>query len=102
MHIAPIWTQIHDWITNNLPGAMVCDIATAAGLVHLDATRGEQLRRRNQMRPRDRSLRTKRDDVRVFEEKKEIRNSVGAPVLDERALHLSCRRVRDDAKPPDF
>jgi hypothetical protein len=40
--------------------------------------------------------------VRVFEEKKEIRNAVRAPLLDERALHLICGRVRHDAKPPDF
>ena len=102
MHIAPIGAQIHDWITNNLSGAVVCDVAATTGLVHLDATRGEQLRRRNQMRPRDRSLRAERDDVWVLEEKKQIRNAAGAPLLDERALHLICRRVRDDAKAADF
>src|SRR5688572_4343194 len=50
MNIAPIRTQIHDWIANDLPGPVVCDIATTTRLVHLDATRGEQRRRRNQMR----------------------------------------------------
>ena len=70
--------------------------------MHLDAARRQQLRRRNQVRPRSLSLDPERDDVRVFEEKKEIRNAAGAPLLDERALHLICRRVRDDSEPADL
>jgi hypothetical protein len=102
VHIAPIWPQIHDWVADDLTRTMVCDVATATGLVHLDTARGEQLRRCNQVRPRDLRPGSECDDVWVFEEKKEIRNAAGAPLLDERTLHLICRCVPDDAEPPDF
>ena len=102
MHIAPIWTQIHDWVADNLPGAMISDVATATRLVHLDVTRGQELGRRNQVRPRDPGFDTQRDHVWMFEEKKQIRNAARTPLLDERALHLMRGRVWDDPKPPDL
>jgi hypothetical protein len=81
---------------------MVCDVATAAGLAHLDAARGQELGRRDQVRPRNLGLDAERDDVRMFEEQEKIGYATGPPFLDERALHLMRDRIRDDAEPPNF
>ena len=102
VHVASIGPEIQDGIADDLPGAVIGDVAAAARLVHLDLPRGEQIGRGDQVRSRRIGLDAKRDDVRVLEQKKEVRDAPGPALFDERALHIARNGIRNDAKPPDF
>ena len=102
VHVAAIRPQVQDGIADDLPGAVIGDVAAAARLVHLDLPRGEQIGRGDQVRSRRIGLDAKRDDMRVLEQEKEIGHAPGPPLFDERALHIAGSGVGNDAKPSDF
>ena len=102
VHVAPIRLQVQDGIADDLPGPVISDVAAAAGLVHFDLPRGEQLGRSDQVRPRRIGLDAKRNDVRMFEQEKQVGDAPGAALFDERALHIAGIGIRNDAKPPDL
>ena len=81
---------------------MIRDVAAAARLVHLDLPCGEQIGRSDQVRPRRIGLDAKRDDMRVLEQEKQVRDAPGPPLFDERALHIAGSGIRNDPKPLDF
>ena len=54
------------------------------------------------MRPRRIGLDAKRNDVRMFEQEKEIGDQSGAALFDERSLHVAGIGIRNHAQPPDL
>jgi hypothetical protein len=86
MDIAPIGSQVDDGVAHDLAWAVVGDAAAATGFVDVDASGGERLGRRQDVRAPAVAPNTERKHVRVFDQKEQIADRTGAAVVDERAL----------------
>ena len=102
MHVAAIRLEVHDGIADDLAGAVIGDVAAAAGLVDLDAARVQHLGRREDVRASAVAADTERQHVRMLDEQQQVADAVRSPILDERALDLERVRVRYDAESSDF
>ena len=102
MDVAPIRPQVQDRVTHDLAGTVVSDVAAAAGLVQFDVARRQDVGGGDQVRARRIDLDTQRDDVGMFEKEEQVRDAPGAALLDEAALHLARRGIRDDAEAADL
>jgi hypothetical protein len=99
MHIASIGLEIDDRISDQLAGTMVRDVAAAAGLVNLDAARGKEIGRRQDVRPAAVAADAEREDVRMLEENQQIADAPRLPLLDERSLERKRVEVGDASEP---
>ena len=102
VHVAAIGLQVDDRVADDLAGAVVGDVAAAAGLVHLDAARGQRLGGRENVRSAAVAAHAERQDVRMLDEQQQIADAARAPLLDERALQRQRVGVRHEAEPPDL
>ena len=102
MHIAAIGPQIENGITDELPGAVIRDVAAAARFMNSDAALVEFVRRGEEVRLRRVQLHAERDDVRMLQQQEKIGHRTRAPLLHQRALQLHGIRVWHDAEPADF
>jgi hypothetical protein len=102
VHVASIRPQIQDGIADELPGTVIGDVAAASRLVHFDSPCGERLGRCDQMSSCCVCLHPKGDDMRMLEQEKHVRDPPGSPLFDERALHIACNGIRNEAEPLDL
>ena len=102
MHIAAIGPQIENGITDELPGAVIRDVAAAARFMNFDAALVEFVRRGEEVRLRRVQLHAERDDVRMLQQQEKIGHRTRAPLLHQHALQLHRIRVWHDAEPADF
>ena len=88
-------------IADDLAGAVIGDVAAAAGFVHLDAARRERLRRRQDVRAAAVAADAEREDGRMLDEQQQVADAAGAPLLDQRALQRQRLGVRHEAEATD-
>ena len=100
--IAAVGTQIDDGIPDELTGAVVGDVAAAAGFE--DSTPGvfERLLGGQHVRAVVPDLRAERDDRRMFEEQQLVGNAAGLPRRDQLLLERKAFGVGNDAEAADF
>ena len=101
MDVLPVRLEIEDGIGDQLSGAVIGDVAAAAGLDHVDAARGQHFRCRDDVRARFSQLHAERDDMGVFEQQQRVGDALGTAIFDERLLQVERGRVRDDAEAAD-
>lgn len=97
MYVAPIGTQVEDRIPDDLPWAVIRDVAATPGLVNLYAARGQQRSGGHNMRPPTVAFDADSDDRRVLEQKEKVGNMATAPLFDERPLKIKGLLIRDTA-----
>jgi hypothetical protein len=102
VYIATIGPQVENWISDQLSGPVVGDVAAAPRLVHRDLPRGQHFGRRNQVRPGGICFDAERNYVRMFEKEEKIGNALSPALFYQRLLHIARGRVENDAKPPYF
>src|SRR5688572_6053876 len=95
MDVAPIRAQVHDWIADNLPGAVIGHVTAAAGLENLNTARHKLLGRGKNVRAAV-FLDADGDDVRMLQQEQGVGNAIGLAILDEGALQLEAVRVRNE------
>jgi hypothetical protein len=85
VHIASVWTQIENWISDDLSGAVIRHITAAACLMHLDAVHREVPVAGGDMRTAV-TPDTEGNHRRVLKEEQQIGNTAGAALFDKRLL----------------
>jgi len=78
---------------------VIGDVAAAAGLVDLDAARGERLRRGENVRAATVAADAERQHMGMFEQQQHLVDAAGPSLLDERALQRERVSVRDALQP---
>ena len=102
VNVAPVGLQVDDGIADDLPGAVVGDVAAAAGFEDVDPTRGERFRRREDVRSAAITANAECEHRRMLEQEKLIRSTVRAPLLDELALQGQSFAIGNEAEATDF
>ena len=94
MHIAPVWTQIENWISDDLSRTVIRHIPAAAGFMHLNAVHRQLFLAGSDMRtaitPDPES-----NHRRMLEKHQQIRNAPGAALFDEFLLQIERLPVRN-------
>ena len=99
VNVAPIGCEIDDRIADDLTGPVICNVAAAAGFVHLDTARSQRLGRRENMRSAAAGARTERQHVRMLEEQQQVVDAARPPVVGERTLQRQRVAIRDEPEP---
>jgi hypothetical protein len=101
MNILTIRFEINDRIANNLSGPVIRDVAAAAGLMHFDAARAQQLWCGQNVRTAAVAAHAQRQDMRVFNQQQRVINRAAHPIFDECALQGDRIAVGDASETPD-
>jgi hypothetical protein len=101
MHIAPVWTQIENRISNDLSGAVIRHITAAAGVVHLDAVQRELPVAGSDMRTAI-TPDAESNHRRMLEKDQEIGDAAGATLFDKRLLQIKRLPVRNEPESAYF
>lgn len=102
VHVATIRFEIQNRIPDDLSRTVVRDITAAPRLVDFDTSRGKGLRRDENVRTPPISPNAKCQYRRVLDQKQQVVDLIGAPLLDERTLQSQRVDVGDNAKLTDF
>jgi len=101
MHIAPVWAQIENWISDNLSGTVIRHITAAAGFMHLNA-----VHRKLSLAGSDMGTAITPDPEsnhwRMLEQQQQIRNAAGAALVDECFLQIKRLPVRNEPEAANF
>ena len=99
VHVAPVGGEIEDRVADHLAGAVVGDVAAAAGLEHLEAALAQRLGgEEHVLRAR---VAPEREDRVVLEQQQLVRDAPGLPFGDQALLDLQPASVGDSPEPPD-
>ena len=101
MDVLSIRLEIEDRVGDQLPRAVIRDIAAASGLDDLDSTGGQCLGGGDDVSPGLGELHAERDHVGMFEQQQRVGDAPRAPVFDEGLLQVERFAVRDQAEAAD-
>ena len=102
VHIASIGFEVDDWVTDDLPGPVIGDIAATPGLEHFDAARRERFRRRQDVRTSTIAPDAQGQNRRVLDQQQDIWNAIRATLFDESALQRQRFVIRYRPEPPNL
>src|SRR5271166_4938164 len=99
-HVALPFSQIHDWIADDLAGAVISNIAAAISWIKVDAGAAERRVTREQVLRV--AIAALGNHMRVFDEQELIGYQAVLALFDEIALDRKCIGVPDAAQIPNF
>ena len=102
MDIAAVGTQVKDRVADDLPWAVVGDIAAPGRVVQLDTHRLQYRPRHPKVREALPGAHTDGHNVGMLQQKQEVGKPPGATVRDQRLLELNSLGVRHAAQPAYF
>src|SRR5262249_189384 len=102
VHVLAIRLEVDDRVSDDLPRAVIRDVAAASRLEDVDAQRFQMIVRGDDIRAAPVALDAQRDDARMLQEDPQVRPPGPAGLFGERALHRERVGVGNDAEAPDF
>ena len=100
-YVAPVGLQVDDGIPDNLPRAVIGDVAATACFADRDRARG-QLVTGKDMTATAISAHAKRQHMGMFDDQQQVVHKAPLPFIHERALQGERIVIRHKAKPSDF
>src|SRR5262249_25136630 len=101
VHVAAVGFQVEYRVTDDLSRAVIRDVASSAGLEHLDPARGKGRGGGHDVGPPS-PTHSQRDDRWMFYQEQHVFDPPRLPVVDERGLFSQGDAVVDEAEPADF
>ena len=101
MHIAPVWTQIENWISDDLSRTVIRHITATTGFIYLDATRRKVLLAGSHVRTAITSD-AESDYWRMLEKDQQIRDTAGPTLFDEHLLKIERLSVGNQPEAANF
>jgi len=98
MDVAAIGAQVENRIAHDLSRPVVRHVPATAGFVNLDSGLRQLFRRGDNVGTAAVAFYAERDHRRMLEEQQNVRQPVGATLLDESALHDERIRIPDGAE----
>lgn len=98
MNVTSIGSEVQDWVSDDLTRTVVGHIAASPRFPHFDSTFGQRLCRREDVGAATVAAHADGQDVWMLDQKQQILDAVGAPLLDEPALKQERLAVRNNAE----
>jgi hypothetical protein len=102
VNVAAVGFEVDDRVADNLTGTVIGNVSPASGLVHVDASIGEHIGRRKNVRAAPIAAHAKRQHVRVLDKEEQITYAAGLSIGDQRTLQRERFVVRDPSQPANF